>query len=298
MLLGTFEASIAILQYMLQSPCGLEMLGELHPNHFCFAKEGTTIHLFGKTATGPLMRAAGTFLHPNILGCFLFASSLSTLYLKRTSGFLVLFFLQWMGLFATFSRSALLATAIAFPLFLALLAYKKMIPRYLFIKLGTLFVCLVLIFLPALKSRGGIFSYEGTVKAADQERIHYNKIALNLLQEHPWFGVGHNNFQLYSSYTDPSMPGHTFFSKVHNIYLLVASETGLLGLGCFLFFLFQLFFPLAQNWTLERIFLFSLFLGLLLIGGCDFFLLYSAPACVLFFSTASLLFLSKQRSFL
>jgi putative inorganic carbon (HCO3(-)) transporter len=65
------------------------------------------------------------------------------------------------------------------------------------------------------------------------ERQAHWQAALNMLTEHPWTGVGFSNYQpLYEQYRLLNWPmplGHA-----HNIYLNVAAETGLIGLGLYL----------------------------------------------------------------
>ena len=62
------------------------------------------------------------------------------------------------------------------------------------------------------------------------ERQAHWQAALNMLTDHPWTGVGFSNYQpLYEQYRLLNWPmplGHA-----HNIYLNVAAETGVIGLG-------------------------------------------------------------------
>jgi putative inorganic carbon (hco3(-)) transporter len=65
------------------------------------------------------------------------------------------------------------------------------------------------------------------------ERQAHWQAALNMLSDQPWTGVGFSNYQpLYEQYRLLNWPmplGHA-----HNIYLNVAAETGLIGLGFYL----------------------------------------------------------------
>ncbi len=68
-------------------------------------------------------------------------------------------------------------------------------------------------------------------------RISYNKIGLELLAQHPVLGIGPGQFQYY--YADPEyrfVPSNRLFiaRQLHNMYLEVATETGLVGGGLFL----------------------------------------------------------------
>ena len=65
------------------------------------------------------------------------------------------------------------------------------------------------------------------------ERQAHWQAALNMLTDHPWTGVGFSNYQpVYEQYRLLNWPmplGHA-----HNIYLNVAAETGIVGLGLYL----------------------------------------------------------------
>jgi putative inorganic carbon (HCO3(-)) transporter len=65
------------------------------------------------------------------------------------------------------------------------------------------------------------------------ERQAHWQAALNMLTAHPWTGVGFSNYQpVYEQYRLLNWPmplGHA-----HNIYLNVAAETGIIGLGLYL----------------------------------------------------------------
>ena len=72
-------------------------------------------------------------------------------------------------------------------------------------------------------------------------RLFLAKAALYEITDHRLFGVGPGNFvPALSRYLDPSLPGW-MYQPVHNLYLLVAAESGLLGLMVFLFLLGLLF---------------------------------------------------------
>ena len=72
------------------------------------------------------------------------------------------------------------------------------------------------------------------------ERQAHWQAALNMLTDHPWTGVGFSNYQpVYEQYRLLNWPmplGHA-----HNIYLNVAAETGLIGLGLYLLLWISIF---------------------------------------------------------
>jgi O-antigen ligase len=81
-----------------------------------------------------------------------------------------------------------------------------------------------------------------------ESRTMLAKLAWNVIQAHPWLGVGANNYALVAPdyYTsDVGDLGHTIDSSVHNKYLLTWAETGLFGL---LFYVSLLAASLIQVW--------------------------------------------------
>ena len=286
--------------------------------HFPFHNPGKHRWFFDKSPScESLYRASGTFTHPNILGGFLFCSLLASFYLfmkaiprsgyKSRLVFLTLtIFLQVFTLYIAFSRSAILALVLAV-LIWGFLQCKGIIKNKSFRSLtfyrfailasailSSAVICIAM-FYPQLIARGGIINYNAVTTYADSERIQYLKMAVDMIKEHPLLGIGFNNFQLYEAPNQAGYPGHIFFSKVHNIYLLIASEMGLIGALLFSLFIFSI---LKKSWKgiwqdpgfQEKIFLLSVFCGLLFIGACDFYLLHTPHGRILFFGFAALLY--------
>lgn len=67
-------------------------------------------------------------------------------------------------------------------------------------------------------------------------RLSYNVIGLDLLSSNPIFGVGPGNFfSLFTSSEFRFLPGRTLTGRqLHNMYLSVAVEYGLVGFSCFM----------------------------------------------------------------
>lgn len=300
-----FECAVGIAQYFSQSSIGLKFLGEGNPKHFLFFNQSGQQWLFGTQPTSPyIYRVCGTFLHPNIFGGFLFCSLMASYYLciqaaeksKRLFLFAVII-LQFFALYLSFSRSAILALVFAtvvwcFLQFKQAFAFRKLIFVATTVCCGAL-VGIVLLY-PQLKAKGGIINYNAASQGTDSERVVYMKVATAMIQEHPLLGVGYNNFQLHVPRHQPRFPNY-LYSKVHNIYLLIAAESGLIGGGLFLLFLLTLLRTAWRGFSQseafqEKAFLFSTFAGLLLIGACDFYLLASPHGSLPFFGIAGLLY--------
>jgi O-antigen ligase len=295
--LALFESAVSLLQYFTQERVGLKFLGEPNRTHFFFKLIDGHSSLFElERHTKNILRSTGTFQHPNIFGGFAFCGLLTTFYLYFTDAkmrWLLLggIVLQLFSLTVIFSRAGIIALGLSTVFYFLMQArcatMRRPIKHLTVTVLLSAGLCLAIFYSP-LQFRGGIINYNIEVEGADSERLLYQKIAWNMLETHPFLGVGWNNFQMQS---------HRFFpkdrilpSKVHNIYLLVASETGCIGATCFLIFLFGIvrkaFKHLSSPHTL---FLFSLFAGLLFIGACDFYLLHNPPGRILFFGVAALL---------
>jgi len=67
------------------------------------------------------------------------------------------------------------------------------------------------------------------------DRARLNQVAFNMIRARPALGIGLNNFVDSMRRFDQSGVTNYFPEPVHNIFLMVAAETGLLGLSMFLF---------------------------------------------------------------
>ena len=295
--LSLFECSVALLQFISQGRIGLKSIGECDVQSYAYHMPNAHRWLFDTQKTHNfLIRASGTFPHPNIFGGFLFCALLNTFYLYFTHHKKKLLFLgiliQIPTLILTFSRAALIAFAFTTIFWFILQARspekRKPVLQLSLTLIGLAFLCLCL-FYPQISARGGIVNYNKQVKGADTERMIYQKIALEMVKERPLLGVGLNNFQLESHRFFPE--GRKYPSRVHNIYLLLAAETGLIGVGCFLLFLVSILrYARRVMGTQEGLFLLLLFSGFLFIGACDFYLFCTPHGQILFFGSAALLY--------
>jgi O-antigen ligase len=72
-------------------------------------------------------------------------------------------------------------------------------------------------------------------------RLKLNTIAFNMISAHPIIGIGLNTFVEQMRVFDTTGFSDSFPQPVHNVYLLIAAETGLVGLGLFLILLLMIF---------------------------------------------------------
>lgn len=261
-----------------------------------------------------ICRVSGTTSHPNIVGGFFFLGILSsyTLFLESSRGKKIVLggiFLQIIALFLTFSRSAMIAVALGTLLWFYLipsrhiaasqsmrfvwlnnaLSMRKSLVPLLSVILLSIATCLTLFYTP-LTHRGGVVNYNHNVQVSDDERLTYQEIAAQMIEKNPFLGVGFNHFQIQLAKSAPKELAAGLFSRVHNIYLLIGAEQGLLGLAAFLLFLFSVIRrAIKAPFNSYHASLLAAFLGFLFVGCCDFYLLRTNFMMFLFFSIAGFL---------
>ena len=161
----------------------------------------------------------GTTPHPNVLAGFI-AVSLVIIWLnsKSNPSKYIASIVGTFALFLTQSLSAWIA------LILAIAIGKKttilLIPLFLLLFLNTQYF---------------VLDTESVSR-----RLQLNLAAVKIWADHPLFGVGLNQFIPALSSLPPIDPTLRFFQPVHNIYLLLLAETGLVGVGLLLFALLKI----------------------------------------------------------
>lgn len=250
-----FETVLGIMQFLLQRPLG-----------FTFLKEPFFSHAFGNTAKillpekiafitkfipsqkGELIRAHGTFIHPNIFAGFLNVSALLSLYqlykTKNKFTFSLFLFLQITALILTFSRAGLVSFIISSSLFFFLMLLKKYdVKKMGFVFLSVL-VILGILFSAFFIDRGilGSFFKSNRAKtldiASNTTRNTLKEVSINMIKKHPFVGIGYRNFLIKRDEYFDQKPQRAY---VHNIYLLIASQTGLFALFVFLLLVAMIF---------------------------------------------------------
>lgn len=232
------------------------------------------------------MRAYGTTPHPNILGAYLFLSIFAFYFLVSYSAKKSLVYwaypLMLVGFFFTFSRTIIflwvvgISARMLISYFTGRFRHQFWNDEFLRAKIIkavwlTIITCLVFVVLywPEVSARLTLSSEDEAV----QLRVFYNKEALggglNL------FGIGLGDFTGWLMEQNPNLPQH-FYQPVHNIYLLVYSEIGVIGFVLFLLFLVGLFCEFIKKTKLQTLWHYSFLLvvsSVLFIGLFDHFLL-------------------------
>lgn len=269
---GLFQAVLAILQYARQADLGLRFLGEtvLSPGLFnvaIFMVEGEKV-----------MRPYGTTPHPNVLALVIFVSIFLLYFLNFRSRLKnIVYGVLLFGLFLTFSRIIIFIWLIAF-LFLFKKLDKKIIIATFFIA-----VLFLVLFWPQVLARLDISPQEEAVSL----RGFYNKVSLF---EKPFFGVGLGNFVNWFKEANPALAPN-LYQPVHNIYLLIFSEIGVLGLAAFLSFIVFLIGDYLKL-KFEKPFHYSfliIFVSLLFFGLFDHFLWTLQQGQIIFWMTLGLI---------
>src|SRR3989344_3809607 len=193
------------------------------------------------------------------------------------------FFILLLGLFLTFSRLIIITFILAGVIFFWLskrlgkddLIFKQR--RQVLLYLSAIFPFIFLFLM-----RPEMFGRFGQLSLAEQSvslRWLYNEIASLMIANNPLTGVGLGNF---TNRMAEFLPYGTSLESwaiqpVHNIYLLIAAETGVIGLFFFLWFLISVVIKtigsLRLNFTLERLTLLLITLAFLFIGLFDHFFL-------------------------
>ena len=219
-----FEHVCHLLGWMALVQTGLALLqtlpGMLNPTDFAVGMPVL------RSEHGEILRASGTLAHPNILGFFLvfmffFTEILGSSWRKWRYVFVL-------GILCTFSRSALLALfAGSFMIFYTNSAGRK--KRSSFTNLASIAVLCGI----------GIFMRRtfDTLSVSNAERISELQIAFEIFLAHPLWGVGTGNFTAHMATFDTFFPWQ--LQPVHNIFLLVGSEMGILGLILFISMFFM-----------------------------------------------------------
>jgi O-antigen ligase len=287
---GIFQAIIAILQFHVQHSLGLFFLGE-------FIAPWGTPGLATIDAGQILIRSYGTMPHPNVLAGFLvIALIMGFYYVSRETSTLKWVvscgtFVVILGIFFTFSRVGWLGTALAFLGFIGfnfLTGNVKALKTLLIIMLvscGTL----ALGYYDLAKSR---------VIAGDPHastlRTDFNNMGLEIIKKYPALGVGVGNYtEAQKDLFDLDGWQH---QPPHNIYIYLAAELGLLGLGLFLVIIFDI---LKQAWQFIRqplgFTLITVVILILIMGMFDHYFLTIQQGRMIFFLILGLVFAVGNR---
>ncbi len=250
---GAIQAAIALGQFAFQHDLGLRILGE--------SRLATDIAGVAKldTSVGKVIRAYGTFPHPNLLAAHLTVAMLAWwwLWVRRAesasrSADMVLLGVGaalLAGFAVTFSRLGLaaLVTGLAVVSWRvwAVAGLRRRFGRQA--RLGALFVIGcglgLLLLLPQWSSRIAIDGGEQAVAL----RLQYVRSAWQMIKDRPFFGVGPGAFAQALPRYAPELTESWQRQPVHNVWLLILAELGIFGFAAFVWLLKRLLEPLASR---------------------------------------------------
>lgn len=258
--LGLINSIIGVFQFILQHSIGLDWLWEsqISPNFPGVAKV-----LFDGSQ---FIRIYGLFPHPNILGGFLLISILSTMFLRnsiisrsrelrcfqsicstwntyRKNNFYSIIFgfilgIQILAGFLTFSKSAILALIFSLLYYSLWLRVSRETLWALIRRWRWVIALLGIIVIFALFSAK--FDYNTFFLKSWWERLLLLWVAKNMIVGNFLTGVGMGQFvPEMQSYVSQSLSSWQF-QPVHNVFLIILSELGLVGISLSIWFLSRL----------------------------------------------------------
>lgn len=192
-------------------------------------------------------RVGGTVGSPNSTASYL------TLVLAPMLGLLVTKVKRWykpivsivfifglISILITFSRGGWIGFAMSIVILFIIGWQKGWIPLSIVIFTGFVFAGVAIGFQGVILDR--IFGDDGNAAAG---RVPLMVLAVDIIRDNAFLGVGVNNFStVWDPYLGPELSG-IWLHIVHNKYLLIWAETGIIGVLAFLAFLFTV---LAQCW--------------------------------------------------
>jgi len=289
---GVVNASIGIFQFLSQKSIGFVFLGE---SILSVDKPGVASIIIGGQE---FLRSYGLFPHPNVLGGFLIFSLFSSIFLFLNMKYIVprgtvpFFFykepflrnflsifiiIQCCGLMLTFSKSAIIGffLAIIFLIFANFLKIQEILIRKSRMKGKTMGLLFLVVFLSAsfLVLKNIDYSYFYTQSLS--ERKFYQDISLRMIADHPMIGVGAGQFvQRMDDYASHPI-AEWQHQPVHNIFLLILSEFGIIGLILFLIIIIRALYhshSVPRGTVSMRKFFLSVLIAFLFIGLFDHYL--------------------------
>ena len=228
-----FQSSLGIYQAIMGRPVGLRMLGE-------------TNSAVRQVIGGQLsIRPVGTFWHPNQLGMFLGmtlpvigALLMVRIDLRMKLGVALVVSLGLIADGFTMSRGSWVGLLLSTLLLLAFGFWRRILSgRRVF--LGLTWLLLVLLAINLATNGVVILRLTSDDAGSAASRIPLMRGALAIVRDYPIFGSGLNNYQYTIIPYDVSglLTDMRYSPVVHNLFLLLAAETGLLGLIAFLWLL-------------------------------------------------------------
>lgn len=231
-----FESGLGIYQATVGRPLGLSLLGEGD-------------YIIKQALGGSLaLRPTGTLFHANQLALYLGMTLpvVAAVLLAPVSRFVkgMAALTTIIGLAAavlTLSRGGWLGLTISFAILTAFALRRKIVPRAQ-LCLGLSGLAGLLILFNSLAENAIVGRLTRSDGGSALSRLPLMRGALRIIADHPLLGSGLNNYEhtirAYDLTGEYTLAGQLVI--VHNLFLLLAAEVGLIGLGLFVWLLIAL----------------------------------------------------------
>lgn len=231
---GFVSAALGIVLYFLPRNTTIYLLSTLRVFKY---PSGDGVLRFIEDDPGNPMRAVSTSIDPNVLGgLMILVTALTTPQLFAARPLLprklvvVMWLAMVVSLMLTFSRAAFLGLGVA----VAVIATVRYRPALALLLIGGV----VILFLPFTQDYVGHLVDAFMISdRATQMRVGEYKDAFTLISRYPIFGVGFGG-----------SPDIDTYLGVSSVYLLMAEEMGLVGLGVFLLTMGLFFYRVVVAW--------------------------------------------------
>lgn len=236
---ATFESLLAIFQYLQQ--------GSLNGIFYFLGERtftGSTPGIANVSISGALLlRPYGTFPHPNVLAAYLLVAMVLVwnFILKNDKRWMQIFgvvslLVSSIALLLTFSRVVILLWIVCVLFLLGRILFRTI--KTWRARIGGLISILLLLAVismtPIIHELTIRFTQTSLSEESVIERTELLTTSMEMVQQHPVLGVGLYNFiPAIASYQKP-LPLGLYLQPVHNIFILVLAETGVIGLALFL----------------------------------------------------------------
>lgn len=241
-----FQSTIAVNQFLNKNPIGII----IEPVSQYFFQQVDNIESF------QIFRSSGTFGHANMLGAFFVAFAPFLMFFKYSS--LLIFLFNLLIIFSTILTYSRISWFFLVIEFILVTAWKKSLiiskNNFVYSKkiiIPILLLFLILLVLPYLLIRIATLRNSILEFGSLGTRVKMSKEALNLISKYPIFGVGLNRSLEYYSQNPVTniftkqIPGA--FYKLHNTFLEISTESGLVGLIVFISFIVNVIFKKSNS---------------------------------------------------
>lgn len=262
-LLVLFQGVVALLQFSGGTSLGLSFLGESH------VVSGMNGSSFLELKDALYLRGYGTFPHPNLLGGWLIFNIVFGWYLfdnmqRKRDYSIILMLISSIVLVLTFSRISYLVCGIIWGSFLIKVLVKNNRNKNF-------------VFLPLVTERIANLFTGGDTSWSD--RLALIQSSIDIIKKNMLSGVGLGEFVSNMGDMVPrTSSGILLLQPVHNLFLLILSEIGLIGSVLFTALLY--FFFKNRKWDLRLI---VSLIVIFIIGMFDHYLFNLPQGLVLFF---------------